>query len=65
MALVRTVVSEKHIASIIIMLQMLVTPNAVPTSLILFTLMMWEICSSEIGSYKSHTVSYPRSQHTS
>jgi hypothetical protein len=45
--LVRTDVPEEYIASIITVLQLLVTANVVPSSLILFTLMMETIRSSE------------------
>jgi hypothetical protein len=46
-ALVRTDVSEKELLILISMLQSLVAVNVVPSSLILFTLMMKAIRSSE------------------
>jgi heme O synthase-like polyprenyltransferase len=52
-ALVRTDVSEEHSASIILVVflcsmhQLLVMVNVVPSSLILVTLMMEALCSSE------------------
>jgi hypothetical protein len=46
-ALVRTDVSEDRIVSMISVLQLLVTANVIPSSLILFALMMEEIRFSE------------------
>jgi hypothetical protein len=48
-ALVRTDVSEKRIASIMSVLQLLVTDNVVPSSPILVTLKMEAIRSSEMS----------------
>jgi hypothetical protein len=48
------------------MLQLLLTANTFPSSLILFTLMMEAISSSEnFCSYKSHTALRPRRGHSS
>jgi hypothetical protein len=69
-ALVRTNVSEEHIASVIkdtriCELQLLVTANIVPGFPLLVTLMMEAIRSSKTFSYKSHMVPPPRRRHSS
>jgi hypothetical protein len=63
-ALVKTDVSEKPVASIISVLLLLVTANAFPSPLILFNLSMEAKRSSET-SYKSHTTSNPIIWHSS
>jgi hypothetical protein len=76
-ALVRTDVSEERIASVIRVTRIgelgtlavtnnRRTVNVVPSSLILFSLMMDAILSSDnVGSYKSHMASHPRRRHSS
>jgi hypothetical protein len=76
--LVRTYVSEEHIASIIrvkriselrilrSVRQLLVTANVVPVCLIISTLMIEAIRSSRSSVLnKSHTPSHPRKQYSS
>jgi hypothetical protein len=58
-AVIRTCVSEERIASNIKVLQLLITANAAPNLLILFTLMMEAVFLRNDGSYKSPTASHP------
>jgi hypothetical protein len=72
-ALVRTDVSEERITPIIRVkricelettLELLVTANVVPSSPILFALMMEAMFLLNVDSFKSHTASYPRRQYS-
>jgi hypothetical protein len=56
---------DETIASIIRVLQFLVPANIVPTSLILFALMMEATFIRNIGSYKSHAASHHRRHNSS